>query len=268
MQFLFLILYGALVGSFLNAVIDRLHTGESIKTNRSHCDSCGHVLGVFDLIPVFSWMILRGRCRYCSAAIPIRNPLVELTTIGLFVATYLYLGGLERLVGFGDWIVLGLLLTVVCSLLVLFVYDVYHQLLPDRVMLVTLVATIALHGVSFITTGNLFGGITWHNAILSGIGSALPYFVIILLTKGAGMGGGDLKLAFVMGLLLGFPRVFFAHYIAFLLGGMVALLLLIGGKKRFGQSIAFGPFLVIGTYLLLFWGDRIAALADRFFMIR
>lgn len=268
MQFLFLILYGALVGSFLNAVIDRLHTGESIKTNRSHCDSCGHVLGVFDLIPIVSWLILGGKCRYCSAVIPVRNLLIELTTIGLFVATYLYLGGSERIVELGDWMVLGSLLVVVCSLLVLFVYDVYHQLLPDRVMLVTLVAMIALHGVSFATTGRMFGNITWYNAALSGIGSAFPYFIIIILTKGAGMGGGDMKLAFVMGILLGFPKVFFAHYIAFLSGGMIALLLLFRGKKRFGQVIAFGPFLILGTYIVLYWGEHVVALVNEYFMLR
>jgi len=258
MQLFFVIIYGALIGSFLNAIIDRLHSGESIKTKRSHCDSCGHVLGVLDLIPIISWLLLRGRCRHCSAAIPVKNLLVELVTVGLFVLTYFTFGN-GRLGGLEEFGIFVALIMVVCSLLVLCVYDLEHQILPDRVVVFLLGSSIAMHTFSFISSGHGMWGLSATNSIVSGIGSALPYLLIILITKGAGMGGGDLKLAFVMGILLGYPRVFFAHYIAFLLGGVVALLLLAGGKKRFGQSIAFGPFLVFGTYIALFFGDEIIA---------
>jgi len=258
MQLFFVIIYSALVGSFLNAVIDRLHTGESIKTNRSHCDSCGHVLGVLDLIPIVSWLLLRGRCRYCSAVIPVKNLLIEFATVMLVVATYFILAG-GKLGGLEELGIFVALIIVVCSLLVLCVYDLEHQILPDRIMIVALAAVVLLHVVTSFYTGSLFGGITVYNAIVSSVGSALPYLVIIILPKGAGMGGGDLKLAFVMGLLLGYPRVFIAHYLAFLLGGVIALVLLVTRRKRFGQAIAFGPFLILGTYIALFFGDEIVA---------
>lgn len=246
-----------LVGSFLNMLIDRLHTKEQIiGVSRSHCDTCGHILGVRDLVPIVSWLMLRGKCRYCGAPIPVRNTLVELITAALVVLAYveLFESNLESI----EEIPIFVLVTIIlCALLVLLVFDVYHQILPDSVTVVALLATIVLHGFSFVENGILFGNISFMNSMLSAFGSALPYFILILITKGAGMGGGDLKLAFVMGLLLGYPKIFVAQYLAFILGGIVAIVLLMGGKKRFGQTMAFGPFMIIGTYVVLFWGDEI-----------
>lgn len=246
-----------LVGSFLNMLIDRLHTKEPILgMSRSHCDTCGHVLGMFDLVPVVSWLVLRGKCRYCGAPIPARNALVELVTAALVVLTYVELFE-SNLLSIEEIPVFVLVTIILCALLVLLVFDVYHQILPDSVMVVALLATIGLHGFFFVENGILFGNISFMNSMLSAFGSALPYFILILMTKGAGMGGGDLKLAFVMGLLLGYPKIFVAQYLAFILGGIVAIVLLMGGKKRFGQTMAFGPFMIIGTYVVLFWGDEI-----------
>lgn len=251
----YIFLLGLLVGSFLNAIIDRLETGESmVFSTRSHCDSCGHVLGVWDLIPVVSWLVLRGKCRYCSVPIPIQNPLVEIATGVLFVVTFFQTARLAD----GNHALLFVFFAVVVSMLtVIFVYDLKHQIIPDQMIVGLILAASIFHMLHYGLYGRFVGDLSIWNILLSAVGSALPYLAIILATRGKGMGGGDLKLAFVMGLTLGFPQVVAAHYAAFVLGGVIAILLLAFKIKKVGEPVPFGPFMVIGTVLALFWGDQL-----------
>ncbi len=256
--FTYLFILGAIVGSFLNALIDRLETKESmVFSTRSHCDSCGHVLGVWDLIPVVSWLLLRGRCRYCQARISIQNPLVEIATGMLFVITFLWAGVLA---GSDNVLVFVFGAVIVSSLVVVFVYDLKHQIIPDQMIVALILTGGIFHLLHYGLYGRFLGDISVWNIIFSALGSALPYLVIILVTRGKGMGGGDLKLAFAMGLTLGFPNVLAAHYVAFVLGGVVAVFLLATKIKKIGEPVPFGPFMVVGMVLALFWGNQLLQL--------
>lgn len=246
---------GLICGSFVNAWSDRLLTGEPMLNGRSHCDTCSHVLSPIDLIPLFSWLSLKGRCRYCDSPIPYQNPLVEISMMVLF----LHAG--ERImqvyIGVESIIILLATAALLVCLVTLFVVDYREYLLPDKVLLCMAVVAVTLHTSFWSVTGMLHGGLSATNILFSAVGVALPYLFIILVTKGKGMGAGDMKLSFVMGLLLGFPNILVAQYVAFLLGGVLAASVLVLGKKQFGQMIPFGPFLVIGTYVAWIWGDQL-----------
>lgn len=254
--------FGAALGSFLNAIIDRLDTGESIVTSkRSHCDSCQHTLNAWDLVPLFSWLWLNGKCRYCQKPIPIQNPLVELAA-GLLLTGLFVNVAKQATMPFNEtlpyWIVVFVFWAVcLATLLVIFVYDFKHQIIPDETIVLLVVLAIVYHAVMYLFSGQLYWGLSISNVVLSSIFSALPYFLLIVVTRGKGMGGGDLKFAFVMGLILGYPRVVVAHYLAFLIGGVVAVILLVLKTRRVGQTIPFGPFLIVGTISAFFEGEEL-----------
>lgn len=250
---LYVVMLGLVVGSFLNALIDRLQTGETMVNSRSHCDHCGHVLEFWDLIPLFSWLFLGGRCRYCRKPISLQNPLVEITTTSLFLFSFYWVQ--QNFSGYEFFFLTLFLWIVLACLIVILVFDLKHQIIPDRTIVALIIVGVLFHGYFFITTGSLLWGLSFLNIGLSALFSALPYLLIIIATNGNGMGGGDMKLALVMGFLLGYPRVLVAHYSAFILGGIIAIILLALKRKQFGQTVAFGPFLVIGTIIALFWGE-------------
>lgn len=213
------LLFGVAVGSFLNVLIDRLPRGENALTGRSVCDHCKKPLRWFELIPLLSFFLQRGRCRRCHKELSWQYPFVELVTGVAFAA------GVNPL--------------VFSSLLVIFVADLKYQIIPDSMIMIGVLGAI--------------GGIR-ENA-LSGLGAAGFFFVLWMITKGRGMGLGDVKLAFLMGLLLGFPRIVVAGYLAFLTGAVVGVILIVLGKKTLKERIAFGPFLIAGTVGALLWGD-------------
>lgn len=275
---LFLFLFGLAVGSFLNVVIDRLPKGEGIIKGRSYCPKCGHVLAWYDLVPVLSFVILRGRCRYCRRRIPFQYPMVELATGALFatgaVSTY-------------QSVKVSMTLLSTVFLIPIFVIDLKHGIIPDRlvwpgILLVT--------GYRLLITGlgvwrlywNLRGGVGG----LGGLGSYLlqtdffkvhawlevrpflltlagslalysSFFILHSLFKGRALGGGDVKLAALVGLITGFPGMIVAIFAAFLTGALASIILMMLKKKKFGETIPFGPFLVVGTYVALFFGDNI-----------
>lgn len=219
MTTVFLFIFGLLVGSFVNVLIDRLPRGENVLWGRSRCDHCKKTLRWFELIPIFSFLIQRGRCRRCRKKLSIQYPLVELATgIGF---TFLHSFPLCLLF---------------ISLLVIFVADCKYQIIPD----------------SMIVLGIL--GALWAGAHLTpAIGSFAFLYLLWVVTRGRGMGFGDVKFAFLMGLFLGFPGVVAAFYVAFLTGALVAVILILGRKKTWKSKIAFGPFLVVGTAGVWIW---------------
>lgn len=232
-------LLGLAVGSFLNVCIDRLPAGQSMITPPSHCPACNQRLGVLDLVPLFSYLWLRGRCRYCRALIPLRLPIVELTT-GLVFA-FLYWK-------FGSGLELGISLVYASLLIVIFVIDLENQLVLDKVVFpgMALALVFSFFWPEQGPLSSLEGG-----ALGLG-GMALPF----ILSRG-GIGMGDVKLGALLGLITGFPLVAVALLLAVIPGGLVAILLLVFGFKKRNESIPFAPFLATSTMVTLLWGQEI-----------
>lgn len=262
-----LFLFGLCVGSFLNVLIERLprakSRGESVLGGRSHCPDCGHVLAWHDLVPLLSFALLKGRCRYCGKKISWQYPLVELAT-GLLFTTSFFLSSI--------------------FLIPIFVIDLKHGIIPDKIVFPGIAVVLGCRLLGVI------GGIwvMWEN-LKNDVGGLGPYllqtdffknharlelrpllwtllgsFVLYLLFSilhhlfsGRAMGGGDVKLAFLVGLIAGWPNMIVAVYASFLTGAAVIVILMLVGKKRFGETVPFGPFLVAGTYIALFWGDKV-----------
>jgi leader peptidase (prepilin peptidase)/N-methyltransferase len=236
---------GLSVGSFLNVCSDRLPAGRSIINPPSACDACQKRLGFRDLVPVFSYLWLRGRCRYCHTPIPWRLPAVEAAMGVVFPLLYWYYGlSLE----------LGFSLVYTCLLTLIMLIDIEHQLIPDKVVYPGMVLALAFSPFQpALGTG---AGLRVISAVSGGAAGLVVMLLFFLLARG-GMGLGDVKMAAMLGLITGFPRVFVALFLAVIAGGLVAAALLSLGLKKRRQPIPFGPFLSIGTMAVVIWGDDI-----------
>lgn len=213
---------GLCVGSFLNVLIDRLPKSESIWFDRSKCDFCKKPLRWFELIPLLSFIFQGGRCRRCHKSLSLQYPIIELATGLMFV----YLP-------WTSWIIFA-------SLLVIFVADLKYMIIPDSMIVVGVIGTL------------------WGNP-LAGLGAALFFLLLYFITRGKGMGLGDVKLAFLLGFWLGYPEIVIALYLAFLTGAVVGVTLILRGKKGLKSKIALGPFLIVGAVIAYFYSTQILA---------
>jgi leader peptidase (prepilin peptidase)/N-methyltransferase len=240
-------LLGMIIASFLNVCIDRLPTHQSLIFPPSHCTACNRRLAAKDLIPIFSYLWLRGRCRYCGAAIPRRILWVELGTAALFALACWW---------FGLSVELAIALFYSCIFIVIMVIDWERGLILNKIVFPAIVAAFLISIIFSILLPDIeivpFIG---RAAIGGGIGLVL-FFLIVIVSRG-GMGWGDVKLAALIGLVTGFPLVFIALLIGVVLGGVVAALLLVLKVKKRKQAIPFGPFLAIATIVTLLWGNGI-----------
>ncbi len=240
-------IFGLAVGSFLNVVICRLGTKEKILLSRSRCPHCGVVLKWYELIPVFSFLIQKGRCCYCHKKISWQYPLVEISTGSLFLLVVL-----NEVIIIQDSLLafrITFNLIIVCFLIIIFVYDLKHYLIPDRIVFPAI--GIALLYSLFFVPNLLF------SYILSAFGAAGFFLLLFLITRGKGMGLGDVKLAFLMGLILGWPNILLALFLSFLSGAVVGIFLIVLGQKGLKSQIPFGPFLSGTTLIVLLYGDLI-----------
>lgn len=230
---------GLAVGSFLNVCIDRLPAGQSLLSPPSHCPVCQARLRAADLVPVFSYLALRGKCRYCAAPIPRRLFLVEVATGVLFALTWARYGPSFE----------GIALLVYLSLfLVVFVTDLERGVIPNRMVFPGLLAALAL--------ASFWPGIGWARAVLGGA-AGFGILLAIYLVSGKGIGAGDVKLAALVGAATGFPLVFLALAVAFLTGGIAAVALLISGRLKRRDRMPFGPFLAPAALASLLWGGPV-----------
>lgn len=229
---------GLSVGSFLNICIDRLPRGQSLVTPPSHCPSCKHRLSALDLVPLFNYLWLHGRCRYCRAPIPIKLPLIELAVGALFVFLF------SRFTGFQ----LGMYLVWASVFTVVFVIDVERQLVLDKVVYP---ATVLAFAFSFLPSGP--GPL---RALEGGAAGVVAMAIPFVLSRG-GMGIGDIKLAGLLGLITGFPLIAGTLLLAVIAGGTVSALLLLTGLKKRGDAVPFAPFLVTSAAITLAWGHGI-----------
>ena len=249
-------LFGIAIGSFLNVCIDRLPSGTSLISLPSHCDACQHRLSPLDLIPVFSYLYLRGHCRYCQARIPLRVLLVELLSGVLFLLAFWRFGLSSEFVFTAFW---G------CIFLIIIFIDWEHKLILNKVTYPAVVVALIILAVdSLLKDSALFSNIIFlpQPSILSGlIGGAIgfAFFLIVFLINPRGLGMGDIKLAFLIGLVTGFPIVIGALLIGIVLGGVVAVVLLLLKIKGRKDAIPYGTFLGIGPIVTLLWGREILA---------
>lgn len=233
---------GAVAGSFLSVVAHRVPRGESIVGPRSRCASCGAQIAAYDNIPIVSWLLLRGRCRHCGERISVRYPLVELGTGLAFAATTLVLWSEPA------QLVLGL--AFVATLAAIVLTDLELRLIPNRVLIVSAVAGVAL-------AAGLDPSSLPERAIAAAAAGGL--LLAVALAYPRGMGLGDVKLAAVMGLYLG-RAVAPALLIAFAAGSLVGLALIARhGAAARKRAIPFGPFLALGGLIALLAGDQIVA---------
>ena len=229
--------YGILVGSFLNVCIYRIPRHENIVTTPSHCMSCGYGLKWYDLVPVFSWLCLRGKCRKCKAPISVQYPIVEALNGLLWVLV----------IGVCGLTVEGILYCLFTSaLLVLSVIDFRTYEIPFGIN----VFIAILGAVRLVTDLSHWGSYVLGMVLVSGI-----FYLAFLVTKGRGMGGGDIKLMAAAGLLLGASKVF----LAMLLGCILAVLIHSIRMKVSGANhkLAFGPYLAAGLFLSAVAGEPV-----------
>lgn len=269
---LFVVLVGLIAGSFVSVLIYRIPKGESIVFRRSHCRSCQRALGVVDLIPVVSFLLQNGRCRYCKATISPVYPIIEIVTALLFMLAYwlsFITYNAPPVLQAITFLYFAILFVIFAAL---FFIDLFELLLPDvlvfSALLLVFLYNLVLHSVEvfvFQSSNDILRGASlllaslkpFSVGLLAGFLVALFFFLLIIVTRGKGMGGGDVKFALVMGAVTGWPKLLAALFLAFFLGAVVSVVLLLLRKKHFGQTIPFGPFLIIGTLLTLVWGDQL-----------
>jgi prepilin signal peptidase PulO-like enzyme (type II secretory pathway) len=232
---------GTIVGSFLNVFIDKMLHGRSLW-GRSHCDYCKKTLSPWDLVPILSYLMLRGRCRHCRRKIPPQYPVVEFLS-GLLFACVFYFQVLNSPF---DGIKVVYLILISAVLLVVATVDFRYYLIPTT--LVFAASLLALFYDFFS-----YGPGEFAQFVFAAFAAAVFFGAIVLVTRGRGMGSGDIVLGFLIGMVLGFAQMVLAIFMAFVIGAVVAILLVILGRKKFKQAIAFGPFMILGFYIALWF---------------
>ncbi|MCD6500495.1 prepilin peptidase [bacterium] len=269
---LIIFIFGISVGSFLNCVIYRLENKQSFLRGRSFCPKCHHILKWHDLIPILSYIFLKGKCRYCRKRISLQYPLVEIATGILFVLIFNFQFSIFnefsiwtlRGVAFDDnnfqnLINLGYLSIISCFLILIFVYDLKHYIIPDKIIYPAIAGALIFNfQFSIFNEFSIFNFQKFFlYPLLTGTGAGGFFFLLWLVSHGKWMGLGDAKLAFFMGLSLGFPHILVSLFLAFLIGAIIGLGLVVSEKKSLKSQLPFGPFLVVGTFIGLFWGQEI-----------
>lgn len=238
MLFFISFLLGLLLGSFYNVVGLRVPKGESIVAPRSHCPSCKRTLTAFELIPVVSYVLQKGKCRACSARISFVYPFVELSTAILFTLAPLFVGWSAEIVV--SW-------TLISLFVIIFVSDVHYMVIPNRILL--FFAPLLL--IERITLAPLT---PWWDSLLGSFVGFMMLFLIALVSKG-GMGGGDIKLFAVIGLALGVKLTVLAFFLSTFVGTMFGLIGMAIGHVKRGEPMPFGPAIVVGTLIAYFFGE-------------
>jgi leader peptidase (prepilin peptidase)/N-methyltransferase len=238
------IIFGAMIGSFLNVCIYRLPKEESIVWPGSHCPHCQKSIRFYDNIPLLSYFLLRGKCRYCEGSISIQYPLVEGVTV---------LSSLLLIMKFGLSLSFLFYFAFVAALTVVTVIDLYHQIIPDVISLpgigVGLLASLLIPQITF-----------WNSLIGILLGGGSLFLVATLYQwffKREGMGGGDVKLLAMIGAFLGWKAVILTILLSSLIGSITGIVIMVLKGKNFKYAIPFGPFLSLGAVISLFYGERL-----------
>ncbi|MFA5129405.1 MAG: prepilin peptidase [Patescibacteria group bacterium] len=235
------LILGAAFGSFANVVVIRLKGGETLG-GRSHCMSCKHILAPADLVPIFSWVALGGKCRYCNKRVHWQYPVVETVMAAFSVIAYVrHLSGVSLdIPGMSFEIALAFVLVVLTA------FDARWKLIPMEFLIG---ATILL------ASARLLLGASWIELVLGAVVVSVLLGMLVLGSRGTMMGEGDPFVGLFMGAVLGFPLALFGLLLSFIIGGCVAAALLIEGAVGRKTQIAFVPFMAAGTMIAFWWRE-------------
>jgi len=277
-----LFLLGLAAGSFLNVVAlrydpDRFIFARRVVGGRSRCERCKKTLRFYELIPILSFALQLGRCRSCRAPLSLQYMLAELAggLIAIFVPAvalrhFLFLPQLQL------WLAAAVLLLIFWALLLLALIDIRLRIIPDELNIFLIIAAIALWFIlpsfplgagSFVGAYSLLFGLTspiWLNHLAAAVFGAIFVGTLILVTRGRGMGLGDLKLAFALGMVFGWPDIAMIIFLSFVLGALAGIYMIVLGRKHLKSTLPFGPYLVIAAALVYGWGF---ALLDGYFRL-
>ena len=258
MIIILLVLVGLALGSFINALIWRMHVNQttkqklSIANGRSMCPNCKHQLAWYDLIPVISWLTLGGKCRYCKKPISIQYPVVEIIFSALLVVSYLWwpyeLGSLVSWVLFSLWVVMLVLLVAMA------LYDIKWLELPTELIYLLGIVSTMFVGVMVVDqekTQLLL------SSVIGAIGLGGLFYILYQVSKGGWIGGGDVRLGFVMGLFLGWQQALLGLSLAAYIGTLIVVVAVVVGKYKKRMKLPFGPLLITGWFISFLWGQQI-----------
>lgn len=251
MTTLLIFVLGLCFGSLISAVSYRYPKRIPFTTGRSFCPKCKHQISWYDNIPLLSFILLGGKCRNCKKPISWRYPAIELATAFGFVGIFYFATTLQG-ASFKGVVDLIYLLSILCILEIIFVIDLEHQIIPDAFIFLGVVLVL-FYTIFYIQN-------TTYSSPLAGFLAASLLLLIHLFTRGKGMGLGDVKFAVLGGLLAGLRLTGIWLFAAFLTGAIVGTILILARRAGLKDKIAFGPFLIIGLFITLLWGERILGL--------
>ncbi len=231
----------------MHVVADRIVRDETFVKGKSYCEFCKHPLSFFDLLPIISFLYLRGKCRYCGKKLSWYYPISELVTAFVFAINTVVIGIASPI------LLLITLFIVSCFLIILFA-DIKYGIIPDKIVYPLFVGILIFRLLTGVHTLLPY--------VFSALGAGIFFLLLFLITKGRGMGFGDVKYAVVMGLFLGFPGIIYGLYIAFLTGAFVSFILILWKRKKIKSTIPFGPFLVFGTLSVFFFPQFIEKIVN------
>lgn len=246
---------GLILGSFVNALVWRTHKKKDMLKGRSQCVHCAHQLTAADLVPLLSWLVLRGRCRYCQKPISRQYPPVELSMAAVFTLSYIFWPA--DLVG-GQWVLFSSWLAVSVGLLALAVYDLRYMLLPSKI-LYPAAATAAIGRLVYILgfePDKLEAAAAWglSLAIASGL-----FWLIYIMSGGKAIGFGDVRLGLISGTVLADPLLaLLMIFGASVLGTLFVLPGLASRRRSMISKVPYGPFLIVSTFIVLLFGERLS----------
>jgi len=257
--YIFIFLFGLIIGSFINCLVWRLHKKETLW-GRSYCPHCRKHIAWYDNIPVISFFILRAKCRKCREKISWQYPAVEFITGLLFLiafitecssTAYCLLPFAYDPTSLQTYLPTILILRnwfIISVMIIIFIYDLRWYYILDKVTIPAMIVVFVL---------NLLLGHNLWNLLFSGIIGGSFFLFQFVISKGKWIGGGDIRLGALMGLILGWPMVLMALFLAYILGSIVGIGLILAGKKKWGSEVPFGVFLSTATVVALFWGQQI-----------
>ncbi len=250
----FIFALGLIIGSFLNVCIYRMPQGKSIVFPSSRCTSCSEQIRFYDNIPVLSFLLLGGRCRYCKSKLSIRYPVVELLN------AILYIGILNRF-GFDNTWTIPVYFVFVSSLIVIFFIDLDHQIIPDSITLPGIPLALILGSVILPDPFSRVDLLGYQDSVIGCIAGGGSFYLIAKLGKAIlkkeAMGGGDIKMMAMMGGILGWKGIILTTFVGSLVGSAIGVSLIAIKGREWGSKIPFGPYLAVGAVISLLWGQDI-----------
>ncbi len=259
--YLIVFIFGLLIGSFINCLVYRLHIKKSFIHGRSFCPHCKHQLAWYDNLPLISYIFLKGKCRYCKKTISIQYPLVEFITAILFLIIFIQqFNQLNyNLLAFDS---LGLLKLVsyfiFCTfLIIIFIYDFKYYLILDKVVFPAILISLLLN-IIISSQYQLFNFWSYlGNLLLAALIIGGFFFLQFVISKGKWIGGGDIRLGILMGVILGWPNALLALILGYVIGSVIGIGLIVFGNKKFKSQVPLGTFLTVSTFISLLWGTQL-----------